>query len=90
MQHVPHCDLEANLGATLDKIAALKPNWNSYGALVPTPTALAAARRLVETLAWLQVVPTNTGGIVFVSGASDFEIAINADGDVQVDLGEGE
>ncbi len=71
----------------LDKIAALGPNWDSYGALPIDPRAVAEARRLLRDwpgdLPW--PVPTTKGGVALEFNDTDDVINILPDGSVEWD-----
>lgn len=45
---------------TWDELAALPENWDSYGGRPPASTAIAVARRLVESVS---AVPMSDGGV---------------------------
>jgi hypothetical protein len=56
------------VGADLDELSRLQPNWDGYGAPVIDPAVIAAARsfvgRLPENLVYRpRVVPTSGGGL---------------------------
>jgi len=53
---------QSRLSSKLDELAELKPDWNSYGALPITPSAIAVAHSILDNI---QVVPTVDGGIQF-------------------------
>ena len=61
-----------------DKLAALKANWDSYGAPPITPAAIETAKWLHSHWPTASVVPTPTGGVQLETEA--LEIEIGADG----------
>lgn len=76
--------------ATLDRLAKLLPDWDSYGAKAPDPTSIATARKLVRLLAgeWA-IVPTSDGGVQLERHAEGFEAEITippGDGDTELYL----
>jgi len=72
---VPPLDLEARFA----HIAALKENWDSYGAGPISPAALAAARAFLDDA---QVVPCSSGGVQLEwhTLGGDVELQFNPDG----------
>ncbi|MGI8550273.1 MAG: hypothetical protein ACR2PL_05650 [Dehalococcoidia bacterium] len=61
----------------LEQLARLKPDWDSYGALPPFGSAVAQARRLLETVA-------GQFGAEISEGAAPFAIAPLAVGGIQL------
>jgi hypothetical protein len=79
----PASEALRELGACLDELVSLKPDWDSYGALQPSHPALEAAWTLASTLADVgvdvpQVVPTPDGGVQleWYSGALSLVLAL--------------
>lgn len=68
----------------LDKIAALEPNWDSYGALPISPQAVAEARRLLSYWPGDHPWPVpRTDGTVALEFDNDDVIIIETDGSVR-------
>ena len=70
--------------AKVQKLGKLQPNWNSYGALVPTPEAIKGAILLLHFVDELelpmpQIVPTAVGGIQ-LEWHDDFEFEVECQG----------
>jgi len=61
-----------------EKLAALKANWDTYGAPPITPAAIETAKWLHSHWPTASVVPTPTGGVQLETEA--LEIEIGADG----------
>lgn len=81
--------------ASIDRLAALEENWDSYHAHPPTEAAIDTARRFTAALAALaevdpklhtQIVPAVDGGLLFVwrEGGWELDIDVTADGKLQV------
>jgi hypothetical protein len=74
----------------LDKIAALEPNWDSYGALSIDPRAVAEVRSFLKKWpkGWSKpfIVPTTSGGIALEwQDDEDFTMIWNPDGTFRVE-----
>ena len=70
--------------AKVQKLGKLQPNWNSYGALVPTTDAIKGAILLLHfvddlDLPMPQIVPTAVGGIQ-LEWHDDFEFEVECQG----------
>lgn len=78
----------------LEEVAAVPPNWDSYGSEPPTQTAVSVAKKLIHSVARLapesagaaavpfSIAPLSGGGvqIEWRKGGSTIEVEVNADG----------
>lgn len=77
-------------------LAALDPNWDSYGADPPSPRAIEAARDIIgEVATWfgdvpnfadaLDLAPTPDGGVLLMRDGASRETQIRVNRDRQLD-----
>ena len=78
---------EAN--SKLNRLGALGPNWNSYGANTIDPRALQRVRDILRAwntrrpdIAQPDIVPLSDGGVSVSWAGEGEEFAVNADGEI--------
>ena len=67
----------------LEELKALEGNWDSYGGLKPSHTAIKKAKELVEGLS---VCPINNGTIGITLGDEEVTLIVNNQGGVSLEI----